>query len=283
MNTLSAEWLEFLRKQFPEGSQIKIKETVGPHPPIAPDELGKLEQIDDGGRFHVRMGDGASLVLVLGEDRFSVRPAVPTTLKLYMPLTADLYTRDRYGDLENESTPLDGADLRAYEGAIYSALVKNRVPEEAGRGLMLWCDKEFLDVKVRSAVFTAEARGGRLWGVAECQVVGQLSPEELTSLKDYLTGQAADGVGEGLEQQAIRVDGGELYVHLWQPEGWSIQTEAEQFGLTQIQEPPDDVVPTEAQHNRFGGERSSGEMSEPCPQGEAKGMERGMTMGGMSL
>ena len=65
--------------------------------------------------------------------------------------------------------------------------------------------------------------------MAECQVVGQLSPEELTGLKDYLTGQAADGVGEGLEQQAIRVDGGELYVHMWQPEGWSIQTEAEQF------------------------------------------------------
>ena len=51
----------------------------------------------------------------------------------------------------------------------------------------------------------------------------------------------------------------------------------------QVQESPDDGVPTEAQHNRFGGERSSGEMSEPCPQGEAKGMERGMTMGGMSL
>ena len=30
------------------------------------------------------------------------------------------------------------------------------------------------------------------------------------------------------------MDGGELYVHLWQPEGWSIQTEAEQFGLTQV-------------------------------------------------
>ena len=118
---------------------------------------------------------------------------------------------------------------------ILGFMVRNRVPEEAERGLMLWCDKEFLDVKVRSAVFTAEARDGRLWGVAECQVVGQLSPEELTGLKDYLTGQAADGVGEGLEQQAIRVDGGELYVHMWQPEGWSIQTEAEQFGLTQAQ------------------------------------------------
>ena len=64
-------------------------------------------------------------------------------------------------------------------------MVWNRVPEEAGRGLMLWCDKEFLDVKVRSAVFTAEARGGRLWGVAECQVVGQLSPEELGDFLDF--------------------------------------------------------------------------------------------------
>mgnify|MGYP001354206075 CR=1 FL=1 len=51
----------------------------------------------------------------------------------------------------------------------------------------------------------------------------------------------------------------------------------------QIQQQNDGEAATEAQHNRFGGERSSGEMSEPCPQGEAKGMERGMTMGGMSL
>ena len=32
-------------------------------------------------------------------------------------------------------------------------------------------------------------------------------------------------------------------------------------------------APAEAQHSGFGGERSSGEMSEPCPQDEAKDME----------
>ena len=281
MQDLSKEWLEFLRGQFPVGSRIQTWELDDPRNTL--EEAGTLDHIDDEGRFHVRQSDGGECVLTLGEEMFSVHPPESTQLKLYMPLTASFYARNEWGDWDETGEEWDGRTLLDYEDRILGAMVRNRVPEEAERGLMLWCDKEFLDVKVRSAVFTAEARGGRLWGVAECQVVGQLSPEELTSLKDYLTGQAADGVGEGLEQQAIRVDGGELYVHLWQSEGWSIQTEGERFGQTQIQEPHDDVVPTEAQHNRFGGERSSGEMSEPCPQGEAKGMERGMTMGGMSL
>ena len=281
MQDLSKEWLEFLRGQFPAGSRIQTWELDDPRNTL--EEAGTLEHIDDEGRFHVRQSDGGERILTLGEEMFSVHPPESTQLKLYMPLTASFYARNEWGDWDETGEEWDGRTLLDYEDRILGFMVRNRVPEEAERGLMLWCDKEFLDVKVRSAVFTAEARDGRLWGVAECQVVGQLSPEELTSLKDYLTGQAADGVGEGLEQQAIRVDGGELYVHLWQSEGWSIQTEGERFGQTQIQEPHDDVVPTEAQHNRFGGERSSGEMSEPCPQGEAKGMERGMTMGGMSL
>ena len=281
MQDVSKEWLDFRRNQFPAGSRIQTWELDDPRNTLK--EARKLDYIDDSGRFHVRQSDGGECVLTLGEEMFSVHPPESTQLKLYMPLTASFYARNEWGDWDETGEEWDGRTLLDYEDRILGFMVRNRVPEEAERGLMLWCDKEFLDVKVRSAVFTAEARDGRLWGVAECQVVGQLSPEELTSLKDYLTGQAADGVGEGLEQQAIRVDGGELYVHLWQSEGWSIQTEGERFGQTQIQEPHDDVVPTEAQHNRFGGERSSGEMSGPRPQGEAKGMERGMTMGGMSL
>lgn len=66
--------------------------------------------------------------------------------------------------------------------------------------------------------------------MAECQISGELSAEELAALKKYISGQASDGWGEGFEQREIALDGGrELYVHLWQDEDWSIRTEQERF------------------------------------------------------
>ena len=151
----------------------------------------------------------------------------PSTLRLYMPLTAE-FTEDGYDYEEPEH--LEGRELYQYEEQIAKALEDYRMPEEAERGIMHWYHEEdSVNEKVRSVVFRLEKRDFQLWGVAECRLDSGLTSKELAALKEYITGQASDGWGEGFEQRDIGVDEGVLNVHLWNSGDWSLQTEAEQF------------------------------------------------------
>ena len=236
MNTPNREWIKFMREQYPVGSRIRLTEMNDPYSKLTPGSEGTLMHIDDIGTFHVNWDCGSTLGLVIGEDRFSVLPPQTRELKLYMPLTADLYERNEWGDMDDEPIELRGEDLRGYADQITAALLREQMPEEKERGLMYWYhDTDLLGKKVRSVVFTVEDRNRQLWGVAECQITTDLTPREMHRLKDYISGQASDGWGEGFEQREINVgDGAELYVHLWNGDSsWSIQTEEECFGQKQ--------------------------------------------------
>ena len=247
--SIQKEWLDFLREQYPVGSRIKLRQMGSDDPcPIKPGATGTLRCIDDVGTFHVAWDDGRGLGLVIGQDSFTVSPPPFQTLKLYMPLTVGYFVDEDGCGWSNEEYTIDPGEAVEYAPQIIAAMQKENdlllrqadSPEEVERGLMAYYGRDDgVDRKVQSYRFKAEVRDGQLWGVAECQVRGELTPDELEKLKDDIAGQAADGFGEGVEQREIEINGGlELFAHLWHSgKDWSIQTEQERFSQ-QAQTPP---------------------------------------------
>lgn len=228
---IDRNFVKFLKEQYPKGTRIRLNSMSDPYAPVEPGTEGSVEMVDDAGQLLMKWDNGRTLALIPGEDSFSVLPPKLTTLKLYMPMTVDRFESDGWGGTEDEPTELSNYEAVRYVDNINAALRRENLPAEAERGLMHYYGKnDEVDRKVRKVTFSAEVRNQKLWGVAECQVAGELTPEELTEMKEFVSGQASDGFGEGFEQREISVpDGHEIYAHLWQWENWSIQTEQECF------------------------------------------------------
>ena len=228
---IDRNFVKFLKEQYPKGTRVRLNSMSDPYAPVEPGTEGSVEMVDDAGQLLMKWDNGRTLALIPGEDSFSVLPPKLTTLKLYMPMTVDCFESDGCGGTENEPTELSNYEAIRYVDNINAALRREELPAEAERGLMHYYGKnDEVDRKVRKVTFAAEVRDQKLWGVAECQVAGELTPEELTELKEFVSGQASDGFGEGFEQRDIPVpDGYDIHAHLWQWENWSIQTEQECF------------------------------------------------------
>ncbi len=223
------KWVEFMREQFLPGTRIRLIEMKDPYSPVPPGTEGTLDFVDDQCQLQMTWNNGRTLALIPGEDRFSVIPQPLQTLKLYMPLTVTTYERNRWGDLKDEPIELDDRSVLGYADNILAAILREHKPEKTERGLMeYYSEDDIVNQKVQSYAFTAERVHGRLMGVAECRVRGELTADELELLKENISGQASDGVGEGLEQRPIKTPDGEIYVHLWSSDkSWSIMTRDE--------------------------------------------------------
>ena len=223
------ELLKFIKEQYPPGTRVRLAEMQDPYAPVPSGTEGTINFIDDAGQFHMKWDNGQSLALIPGVDKFSVIPQPLQTLKLYMPLAVMQYERDELGSLEEYPSELDQGTVLSYHDQILAAIRKERRPEETERGLMeYYHGDDSVSQKVKSLFFTVEQVGNKLMGVAECRVQGDLKDAELEHLKDYASGQASDGFGEGFEQHPIKIGGDELYVSLWSASrDWSIMTQDE--------------------------------------------------------
>lgn len=138
-----------------------------------------------------------------------------TILRLFSPLTANLYAPDEYGGLSDWPEELTPAALCGYEGEILKQIAKECLASEGDRGLAVYLHDAALESKVYSMTPTVESWQGELWGVLEVKSDGVLSPAELAALTEEWCGQESDGWGEGFEQRSIKTDEGELYVSFW--------------------------------------------------------------------
>ncbi|WP_024347470.1 DUF4314 domain-containing protein [Lacrimispora indolis] len=225
----NTEWLKFMKEQYPPGTRIRLVDMSDPYSPVPSGTEGSVNFIDDQCQLHMDWDNGRSLALIPGVDKFSVIPKQLQILKLYMPLTVRIYEKNEWGDIENEPVEIDNRTALAYENDILAALLKERMPQEAERGLMEYYDgDDSVNKTVQSYVFTVEPVNGKLMGVAECRVHGELTSDELNLLKETISGQASDGFGEGFEQRPIKTYTGEIYVSLWSSDkSWSIMTQDE--------------------------------------------------------
>ena len=136
-------------------------------------------------------------------------------LRLFSPLFPKIYQSNEYGDYNNEPEELTSSEACDYEDKIFAAIKHERLPSEGDRGLAVYLDNELLKNKVYGMNPTVEQWDGKLWGVLEVQIYGELTDSELDALKSEWCGQESDGWGEGFEQRPIKTPEGALHISFW--------------------------------------------------------------------
>lgn len=219
--------IKSIKEKYPTGIRIKLIQMNDDYDPVPSGTEGTVDFVDDAGQIHMTWDNGRTLALVWGVDRFNIIPTMQT-FKLYMPLTVKEYTQHENGDWDEYPLELNESTKLSYYDEILEAILKERIPEEKERGLMIYYDEDDgLREKVHSLFFTVEKVGDRLMGVAECQIKGELNAYEMMLLKNWVTGQASDA-GESFEQHPIKIEDGEIYVSLWNyDDDWNVLTKEE--------------------------------------------------------
>ena len=107
-------------------------------------------------------------------DSSSEKTTERSVLRLFSPLTAIMYAKDDWGELEECSEELFPSELCSYETEILKRIAEENLEEEGDRGLAVYLDDPKLEEKIYSMKPTVEVWRGELWGVLEVESHNQL-------------------------------------------------------------------------------------------------------------
>ncbi len=169
---------------------------------------------------------------ITGQADFTVTAKPTQEMQLYCPLEIQaepqIYETDWDAPYEDDLEVIPSSCACGCEDEINAAIQKYSEPEEEHRGLMIYYNEDSpVNEKVVSAFPSVEVRNGELVGVLTCRLTEPLTESEMAEFQDWWSGQAADGWGEGYEQQEIKTDEfGTIYVSFWNPsDSWQIEVE----------------------------------------------------------
>jgi hypothetical protein len=72
MTIYREEMVKNLRREYPEGTRVKLIRMVDDPRPVASGTLGTVKYVDDAGTIHVNWDNGRTLGVVYGEDHITV-------------------------------------------------------------------------------------------------------------------------------------------------------------------------------------------------------------------
>ena len=130
-----------------------------------------------------------------------------TKMSFFCPLTGNVSDHD--GDYYETDAYMINNNADAIEEAIAKEQATEiNMAEYVG-------DHAGIKDKLVFAEWGVEEHRGTLYGKIDCYLTESLTPDETERLRDAISGQNSDGLGEGFEQREIPVDEGDLYVSYW--------------------------------------------------------------------
>ena len=156
------------------------------------------------------------------------------TKKFFFPLNAKIYNTSNYVDYDDpyydstEGFDITNTELVSYRDGI-EALMKTYQMDD-GNGMEQYFDEDDnaeVASKLKSMVWGFEVYNHELYGTVTVELTEDISAQGVSDLKDWISGQNSDGLGEGFEQQDIDIGDGYLNVSLWEAHGYYIDTTEE--------------------------------------------------------
>lgn len=126
----------------------------------------------------------------------------------YCPLTLQI------PDEDGELYEIDNSLLVDYEYDIREAIQKEQHRDLNDMAHYYW-GNDGVKAKLTSAVWDVEQKNGELFGSIHVRFKEPLTENESVALKEWISGQNSDGLGEGFEQRPVETEDGDLYISYW--------------------------------------------------------------------